>query len=280
MIEDLIRLAKRLAVFLPGIGITYFVVKDVYPVLDRRLPVGMAMLTTYLFTAYFLIPAGLRLVRIISPPKHVPFYSTTPDGFASDPINIALFGRREDVIKSMTKIGWYVAEPRNLRTIFKLVTGIIFSHPYPTAPFSRLYLLGRQQDLGFQLPVGNNPHHRHHVRFWAVKPDVAENFKQHVAFWQEHHPDKNILDDKYLWLGAASLDIGIGVIRHNAQLTHMIHHDTNAERELIVKRLKQTKQVRKVRKVKIGEPYSLPNRVVRGYLQADGYLTIVELKSA
>jgi hypothetical protein len=78
-------------------------------------------------------------------------------------------------------------------------------------------------------------------------------------------------------VGAASRDVGLGIIRHNAQITHMIHPDTNAERNLIVTNLKKTRLVKKVRTEKIGEPYRLTNRVLTGYLHADGKMTICEL---
>lgn len=277
MVEDIVRLLKRALVFLPGIGVTVLVVEDLYPIFDRRLPTALAILVTYVVTAYVLIPAAIRVIRFISKPRHVPFYSVTPDGFASDPINIAVFGSREVLIKAFTMMGWHMAEAKTPTTLLRLILSTILKQPYPNAPFSNLYLFGRSQDLGFQLPLDDNPKHRHHVRFWAVKPETAEHFKEHVAFWQTHHPDKDELDDKFLWLGAASLDTGLGVIRHNAQLTHMIHYDTNAERELIVEGLASTGLVKKTRRVEIASPYQLRNRVLTGYMEADGNLTIVEL---
>ncbi len=264
-------------VFLPGIGVTYLVIKDLYPVINRRLPAAAAVLATYVLVAYLLIPLSIRLIRLVSRPRHVPFYSTTPDGFASDPINIGLFGTSQDVVNAMTGIGWHLAEPRTSKTLFRLGMSLLFKRPYHNAPFSNLYLFGRSQDLGFQLPLSHNPGQRHHVRFWAVKPEVAEHFKEHVAFWKEHHPKNFSVGAKYLWLGAASLDTGLGIIRHNAQLTHMIHPDTNAERDLMVDQLKKAKLVKASRTVKIAAPYQLRNRVITGYLQADGQLTICEL---
>lgn len=277
MVEFVVRFLKRLAVFLPGVGITYLIIKDVYPVFERRLPVALAILATYIITAYGAIPASIRLMRLISKPKHVPFYSTTPDGFASDPVNIGFYGTETQVIKAMKTIGWHKADPRNLRTLFRLGLSMLLSRPYPNAPFSTLYLLGRRQDLGFELPLDANPRHRHHVRFWAVKPGTAEHFQEHIAFWNRHHPDKNKRDDKYLWLGAASLDTGIGMIRHNAQLTHMVHKNTNAERDLIVGDLKAREIGRGFKTVTIAQPYQLRNRVITAHLEADGKLTICQL---
>jgi hypothetical protein len=277
MITSFARFIKRLLVFVPGAAVAFYVVRDVYPILDKQIPAAPAILLAYLLAAYIFIPGLIRLFRLAFPPKHIPLYSTTPDGFASDPIQIGLFGTREQVIGAMNKIGWHQADGRTPKTLLKLGLSLLLRKSYKNAPFSKLYLLGHSQDLGFQLPVDNNPRQRHHVRFWPIKSQITEQFKEHIEFWEKHHPDKNKHDDKILWLGAASLDIGLGLIRHNAQITHMIHPDTNAERELIVSSLKKAKVCKNVKRIPIAKPYQLRNRVITGYLEADGNLTICEL---
>ena len=111
MIEDGIRFLKRLAVLLPPIGIFLFAADDIYEFFHHHLPMLVALFVTYVAIAYGVIPAFIRLLRYIFPPSHLPYYSTTPDGFASDPLNIGLFGTREEVIKAMTDIGWQVRLP-------------------------------------------------------------------------------------------------------------------------------------------------------------------------
>src|SRR5690606_174821 len=128
------RFIKRFVVFLPGVFIAYLVAIDIYPVLDANLPVAAAVLLAYLLTAYVLIPAAIRFIRIIEPPKHVPFYSTTPDGFASDPVQIGLYGTRSQVISAMHKIGWHQADKRTPRTIIKMGVSTLLRRPYHTAP--------------------------------------------------------------------------------------------------------------------------------------------------
>lgn len=277
MFQSVVRIIKRLIVFLPAIAVTYFALRDLYPIINRTLPTVLAFLLTYILVAYLLIPLAIRLILLIKSPRHVPFYSTTSDGFASDPVNIGLFGTHQDVEQAMRTIGWHGAEPRTIKSLLRLGVSILLKQAYKTAPFSNLYLFGRSQDLGFQLPLANNPGQRHHVRFWAVKPEVAEQFKEHVGFWSQYQPLKGTSGKKYLWLGAASMDTGLGVIRHNAQLTHMIHSDTNAERSLIVEQLKKANIIKSTRNIKIAAPYQLRNRVITGYLKADGQLTICEL---
>lgn len=275
MIQAMIRFAKRVAVLVPGIIITYFVVRDLYPAINRRIPAALAILLTYIITAYILIPFAMRLVRIFVKPKHIPLYCTTPDGFACDPINIALVGTRQEVMTAMQTAGWHLADSPSLKNLFHELVSLIFNKPYLNAPFSRLYLLGRSQDLGFQLPIGSSPRQRHHVRFWAASYTDHPRYEEHVDFWQRQQVART--RHRIMWVGAISRDIGIRPVRHTAQLTHMVDPDTNAERELLVKQLRRTKLVSNSRRVELGSPYRLRNRVLGGYMNADGKMTILEL---
>jgi hypothetical protein len=51
---------------------------------------------------------------------------------------------------------------------WRMIRAFVLNSPYPTAPFSTLYLFGRGQDIGFQKAIDNSPRNRHHVRFWAL----------------------------------------------------------------------------------------------------------------
>jgi uncharacterized protein YutE (UPF0331/DUF86 family) len=62
------------------------------------------------------------------------------------------------------------------------------------------------------------------------------------------------------------------------QLSHMIHPDTNQERDFIVGQLKKAGVVRKQEIVTLSKAYRLVNRVWRGYLHTDGKMTVVRLK--
>lgn len=277
MIEYIFRQFKRLLVLAPGLALAYISAAEVYPILHSQIPAWIAILLTYIIAAYVLIPASARVIRAITRPKHIPNYSVTPDGYACDPVNIGLIGTQDQVVAAMHKAGWSSADERSIKTVAQMVLAIALRRSYATAPFSNLYLFGRKQDLGFQKSVDGTPLHRHHVRFWASTYTSSPEYHGHVHFWHKLHKDEDTTDDIFLWVGAASLDVGLGVIRHNGQLTHMIHHDTNAERELIVDDLRKAKQVKKVRKLKAGEPYTLQNRVIGGEMRADGNLTVVEL---
>jgi hypothetical protein len=267
MISHIIRLVKRFAVLIPGIIIAYVSVHTIYPLFDQQVPAAVAIFLTYVLAAYILIPALIRFLRIFIRPKHLPHYCVTPDGFASDPINIGLIGTREALVEKMETAGWFLADSHNLRNVVRQILSFFTGYPYPRAPMSSLYLFGRGQDLGFELAVKGKRGHRHHVRFWATVP--GQN-----APWVTRK--KDLGNGELLWIGAASRDVGLALIRHNAQITHMVAPDTDAERELIISHLKKVTPLQHIENIRV-RPYRLGNRAWRAYLQSDGVVKIYKL---
>jgi hypothetical protein len=270
------RFVKRFIVLVPGLIIAYFSVRDIFPYFDKRLPLGVAIFVTYALGAYVLIPALIRLIRIVRPANHLPLYCVTPDGFASDPLNIGIIGTKLQLTAAMEAAGWYVADPHTFRHTTHQIVSTLFSWSYPSAPVSNLYLFGRRQDIAFEIPVeGSGSGTRHHVRFWATTFEQTKHLTVSNIHW--HHRRAHIRGDNLLWVGAASLDVGIAPIRHNLQITHMIDPDTNRERALIVEQLKEANLVERLENLKLGRPYQLVNRAFRGYLKTDGKMSIIHL---
>lgn len=276
MIQFILLLSKRLVVLVPGIIIAYFSVRDIFPFFNDYLPNGVAVLLTYILAAYVLLPASIRLWRVFRPVKHLPLYCVTPDGFASDPLNIGVIGTRGQLVTAMEQAGWYVADPHRGQYLVRHVLSTVLGWSYPNAPVSPLYLFGRRQDIAFEIPIEGSAGNRHHVRFWATTFEGKTPLESDSIHW--HHRRAHGATEKLLWVGAASLDVGIGFIRHNLQVTHMIDPDTNSERELIVSQLKAQKLVKKEQTVKLGKPYRLINRVLNGSLHTDGKMDVVTLK--
>jgi hypothetical protein len=280
MVTYIIRQVKRFAILIPGFIIAYFAVRNIYPHLDHRLPASLAILVTYILAAYVLIPTALRLVRIVFPSRHLPLYCVTPDGFASDPLNIGIVGTREELKAAMAATGWYPTEPHTVRNVSREIISTLMNWPYPTAPVSGLYLLGRKQDIAFQIPLDIGRGARHHVRFWATKLDAKYMISRRTVHWH-NKLDELAPDERILWIGAASLDIGLAPIRHNFQLTHMIHPNTNQERSLIIQRLDAAGLMTNKEAVELTDkPYKLTNRAWRGYLESDGKMIVIWLGSS
>lgn len=278
MLTLLIRYAKRIAVFVPGIIIAFVSVKYTLPFFDKHLPAAIAIAITYGLAAYVLIPSIIRLWRIIIPPRHLPLYCVTPDGFASDPINIGIVCTRHQLIEAMDQAGWHMADPHDPKHLVKHIFNIVVGGTYHNAPVSTLYMFGRKQDIAFEIPVEGTSTRRHHVRFWATTFNEGQSISVRSIHW--HHRSARVKGDTLLWVGAASLDVGIMLIRHNMQLTHMVHPDTNQERELIVSGLRSEGIISRTEKLKLGNPYKLVNRTWRGELHTDGVMEVIYLNQA
>lgn len=276
MIQYIIRPITRFAILIPGIIIAYFSVQTIFPYFDTRLPLGVAIFVTYALGAYILAPAFIRVVRIFIPAKHLPLYCVTPDGLASDPLNIGVIGTRRELILAMHAAGWHVADNKQWRNVLRQVLSGIFEWDYPNAPVSSLYLFGRKQDIAFEIPLDTGRGDRHHVRFWATTYERNKRLTFRTIEWRNRKA--HVFGDTLLWVGAASLDQGFGLIKHNLQVTHMIHPNTDDERALIVDGLTKKKLVKKTTAVELVKPYRVMNRVFRGFLQTDGKMCIVELK--
>jgi len=275
MIDYIVRLAKRFAVLVPGIVIAYFSVHDIFPVVDKQVPVAFAIFITYVLGAYLLIPLAIRLARIFFPARHLPLYCVTPDGFASDPLNIAIIGSKRRLVRSMRAAGWHVADQHTWRNIIREVAAGILNQPYPTAPMSNLYLFGRKQDIGFEIPIEGERGHRHHVRFWATTYENNGELTAKKIRW--HERKERLQGSDLLWVGAASRDVGFAIIKHNVQVTHMIDPDTNRERDLIVKGLAESGLLSSTQDIRLGRAYRVSNRALGGHLRSDGKLQVVRL---
>ncbi len=272
------RQAKRLIILVVGLAVIWVHVRNIFPWLDDRLPLLLALSLTYILGAYLFVPVVIRGMRLIFRAKHIPHNTTTPDGFACDPVNIGVVGSEADLKKAMKMAGWSQADPRTLKSMSRMAVAYILKQPYPTAPFSNLYLFGRKQDIGFQKPVSNSPRARYHVRFWACATDSTNPIHQrHVQFWrqQPHGPRHS----EQLWVGAATKDIGLAIIRHNAQFTHAIDPDTNAARDHLIKDLEDVHVVRKLKFIMAGEPTQIKNRALGITMIADGDLLLVHLQT-
>ncbi len=283
MVPIFVLVLRRLGILIAVVALAYFTAFGLYPYLDRRIPALWAALVTYSLMAYIGIPTAIRLLRFIYKPNHIPHYTTTSDGWASDPVNIAVLARSErDLVWAMQKAGWHIADKKTLRTTLREGYALFFNQPYVTAPFSKLYLFGRKQDLGFQIPVGNSPRNRHHVRFWRVdarnNPGESPTANEHQGFWRTLF--RQFLRRKYsLWVGAAIYDSGAVAVRwSNGQLTHRIHPDANFERDFIIESLGRANVLRSLSDIKAGEPYRGRGQAIGVTVISDGFVKLCELK--
>jgi len=153
-----------------------------------------------------------------------------------------------------------------------MARAFVLKSPYPTAPFSTLYLFGRGQDVGFQLPIDDSPRKRHHVRFWGVPVSRAEQALDTPAFWLDTALPAE--DEQALWVGAATKDTGFSLTRLSFQITHATDADTNEERDYLIGALIDRGVIDKVRSHREGERIQIGK--VNRYV-TDGEIAVADL---
>jgi CheY-like chemotaxis protein len=129
------------------------------------------MLLLYLGASYLLMPAYWKHYSRRHPAlRDLPGITHTGSGIPADPLNVALFGTRAEVLKIMIAAKWDPADPLTFRSCLGIATATVLRRPYADAPVSNLYLWGRKEDLAFEQPVGRDPKQRHHVRLDICTP--------------------------------------------------------------------------------------------------------------
>lgn len=280
MIGTVLRLLWRLFVGVIAIILAYATVFFFYPYLRGRVSFLVSMVILYVFIAYFGIPFCVRLWRFVIRPRHLPHYAVTGDGWSSDPVNIAVVCKDEASLRrAMEKAGWQIADKPTLKNSLREAYAILFNQPYPTAPFSNLFLFGRKQDIGFQIQTGHppTPRHRHHVRFWQLEEE-PEKVHHHRHFWE------NIFElfaprKRQIWIGTATHDVGPFALRiQNLQITHKIDAETNRERDFLIQTLKNAGVMKRRKTIAAGDPTSFRGQTIGLSIVTDGTLQVVELK--
>jgi hypothetical protein len=225
---------RRLGAALLG-AFAIWLIAFVFRFTDQRLPTILALALVYGIAAYVILPRIVRMSLKLLKRGSVPSFTLTGDGFPGDPVNLALVGAHAELCAAFARAGWTAADPLGLKSSWGMAVSFVLNRPYPSAPFSTLYLFGRKQDVGFEKAIDRSPRKRHHIRFWALNPDRAAEINT-PAFWL--NADRPPLDERVLWVGAATRDTGLSFTEFTFQFTHATDADTNAERDFVLGELK------------------------------------------
>ena len=221
--ECLFRFIQRSLILGLGAFCVWLVVV-VFDIADRRLPWILALSVSYGIAAYIVLPRAVRMGLKILQRKLVPSYTITGDGLPGDPVNIALVGTRKQLRNAFAAAGWSEADPLNLVSSWRMAQAFVLNKPYPTAPFSTLYLFGRGQDIGFQKAIDNSPRKRHHIRFWGQSPTHVTQSLGTMSFWL--NTERPLEEERALWVGAGTKDTGFSLTWLTFQITHATDADT------------------------------------------------------
>jgi len=234
-----------------GIFCVWLIVFVVFEAADQRLPWVLAVATTYGIAAYIILPRAIRLGLKILQRKRVPSYTITGDGLPGDPVNVALLGTLKQLRAAFRAVGWSEADRLSIASSWGMVRSFVFNSPYPTAPFSTLYLFGRGQDIGFQKAINDSPRKRHHIRFWALSQPRAQESWGSAEFWLNTERPRD--GESVLWVGAGTRDTGLSLTRLSFQITHATDSDTNVERDFIIGVLRKNRSIKTEQVYQAGE---------------------------
>jgi hypothetical protein len=195
--------------------------------LKRLAVLIFGFLLLYLAVAYLVMPLlWIRYAHRHPEWADAPRITHTIADIPGDPVNVAVVGSESDLKRVILAAGWYPADPLTLKSCMEMADAAVLRRPYEDAPVSNLYLVGRKEDLAFEQPVGEDPRHRHHVRFWR---------------WDKLSPDGQLV-----WVGSATYDKRVGLSHTTGQVTHHIAAEIDAERDHLMRDLERTGQVAEV----------------------------------
>ena len=264
---------RRLGAALLG-AFAIWLIAFVFRVTDQRLPTILSLALVYGIAAYVILPYIVRMGLKLLKRGSVPSFTLTSDGFPGDPVNLAVVGDYAQLCAAFARAGWIAADPLGLASSWGMAVSFVFDRPYPSAPFSTLYLFGRKQDVGFEKAIDGSPRKRHHIRFWALSAHRAAEAST-PAFWL--NADRPPLDERVLWIGAGTRDTGLSFTAFTFQFTHATDADTNAERDFVLGELKAAGVVAHLNWHREGERLTLGK--VNHYV-ADGDIAVAWLEGS
>jgi len=183
----------------------------------------LGVLIAYLLLAYVLLPALWSHHEHEPGLASPPMVTRTADGVPGDALNVGLVRSRDDVLRAMHAAGWYPADPITLRTSIEIVGSWRLTGHTMMRRSVPLYHQGKKEQLAFEKPDGKSADRRHHVRFWQVL-------------------DKGT-DGRPVWLGSVTFDRGVGLSHDTGQVTHPIAPDIDAERDGLMRDLREAGMV-------------------------------------
>ncbi len=165
-----------------------------------------------------------------------------------DPMNLVIIGEPQDIYHAFIRAGWDETETIYGGSFSKTAKSFIFGGRYRYSPVSALYAYGRAQDVALQ-KARNTINERNHLRLWMT-------------------PLR--LDDKAVWIGQISRDIGVRFTRKTIT-THKVDPDVDEARNYLLQNLWYSQGLSMYAYVAgVGAaPYGSP----RGNLTGDPYFT-------
>ncbi len=187
--------------------------------------------TIFIFENYFLIKIYHYTYIFSNLPRYT-LNGTSENSAHADPINILIFGSKNEITQTFLAAHWKVPDPITFNSSKKIIIDSLLHKSYPTAPISNLYEYGRKEDLAFEFP-GKDVRFRDHIRLWDTG---------------------NAYQGNDIWIAAASYDNGIIVDQSSHVPTHHTSGILDFERDRVANDLFKTGKVAAIKNAAFDPP--------------------------
>ncbi len=176
-------------------------------------------------------------------------------GREGDMLNLIFLAREDDLQEAFRHAGWLKADRSRVKIIWRLLWQ---RGRYTKLPMDKLYVFGRAQDYSFVLPDPKSiVARRHHLRIWKTD---------------------RMVDGTPLWVGAATHDVSIQLVKHKFRLFHRIDPDVDAERDFIAEDLSETEQITQRQYMYCADPVLSAQTATGQTYHSDGRMLFLQLK--
>jgi LssY-like putative type I secretion system component LssY len=153
------------------------------------------------------------------------------EGRQGDMLNLIFLAKEGDLQEAFAHAGWLKADHSKLRIIWRLFWQ---RTRYTKLPMAKLYVFGRGQDYSYVLP----------------DPKAIVARRHHIRIWKTDH----MVDGIPLWVGAATHDVSIHLVKHKFRLSHRIDPNVDAERDFVAANLNETQHITREQYVHSADP--------------------------
>jgi signal transduction histidine kinase len=99
------RWMQRILIFVIAMATAWFIVTQLFDRLEQRVPVFLALVLTYLLTAYLVLPSVIHASLTLLRRNLIPRLTRAADGLAADPVNLVLVGTLDELHAAFVAAG-------------------------------------------------------------------------------------------------------------------------------------------------------------------------------
>ena len=226
---------------------------------------GLALAAVAFYAAYGVyyhpLPASMppRKETVVSLPTNIFAnerlkYTETLTGEKQEPVNLLLIARNDlHLAEAFNRAGWKTPDKLGLSSFIRVIKAAVFKKPYPLAPISPSFWSASIQDFNFTKQIdANRLSDAHHLRIWRTNSLLESG--------------------RHIYVGMANAINGV-----NWWGIPTIAPDLDAEREFVLRELKQAGKIEYDRKVRLVKPQIGINFMENQFF-TDGKACVISMK--